>query len=111
MAEVEYKGIKIGGSKLLLLLPLMGTLLGGLWGGFEFYKDYSMMKDKIQKFVSPDLSGIEQKVAVFQAENLTIRQTMDQQVKIIERLSEDMYKIEERINKKVTKALDNPLAY
>ena len=26
MAEVEYKGIKIGGSKLLLVLPLIGTL-------------------------------------------------------------------------------------
>ena len=34
MAEVEYKGIKIGGSKLLLILPLIGTLIGGLWGGF-----------------------------------------------------------------------------
>ena len=37
MAEVEYKGIKIGGSKLLLILPLLGTLIGGLWGGFELY--------------------------------------------------------------------------
>ena len=36
---------------------------------------------------------------------------MQQQVKIIEKLADDMYKIEERINKKVTKALDNPLAY
>tara|TARA_R100000935_G_scaffold7476_4_gene15843 strand:- start:6257 stop:6592 length:336 start_codon:yes stop_codon:yes gene_type:complete len=111
MAEIEYAGVKVGGSKLLLIVPLIGTLLGGLWGGFEFYKDYSDMKEQIQSYVAPDLSGIEQKVAVFAAENLTIRQTMDQQVKIIEKLSEDMYKIEERINKKVTKALDNPLAY
>jgi hypothetical protein len=48
---------------------------------------------------------------VFQAENLTIRQTMEQQVKIIEKLSTDMYKIEERIDKKITKALENPLNY
>ena len=41
MAEIEYKGIKVGGSKLLLVLPLVGTIIGGLWGGFEFYKDYN----------------------------------------------------------------------
>ena len=96
---------------MLLILPLIGTLIGGLWAGFEFYKDYTVMRAKIQTFIAPDLTGIENRVAVFAAENLTIRQTMDQQVKIIEKLSEDMYKIEERINKKVTKALDNPLAY
>ena len=28
MAELEYKGIKIGGSKLLLLFPLIGTVVG-----------------------------------------------------------------------------------
>ena len=37
MAEVEYKGIKVGGSKLLLIIPLIGTIIGGLWGGFEAY--------------------------------------------------------------------------
>ena len=30
MAEIEYKGIKVGGSKLLLVLPLVGTIIGGL---------------------------------------------------------------------------------
>ena len=44
MAEIEYGGIKVGGSKLLLVLPLIGTLGGGLLGGFEFYKDYMDMK-------------------------------------------------------------------
>jgi len=37
MAEVEYQGIKIGGGKLLLILPLLGTIGGTLWGGFELY--------------------------------------------------------------------------
>ena len=26
MAEIEYGGIKVGGSKLLLVLPLIGTI-------------------------------------------------------------------------------------
>ncbi len=111
MAQIEYAGVKIGGSKMLLILPLIGTLIGGLWGGFEFYKDYTDMKEQIQTYVAPDLTGIENRVAVFAAENLTIRQTMDQQVKIIEKLADDMYKLEDRINKKITKALENPLNY
>ena len=47
MAEIEYGGIKVGGSKLLLVLPLIGTHGGGLWAGFEFYKDYMNMKEII----------------------------------------------------------------
>ena len=111
MAEIEYAGVKVGGSKLLLVIPLIGSIIGGLWGGFEFYKDYTDMKEQIQSYVAPDLTGIEKRVAAFEAENLTIRQTMEQQVKIIEKLSTDMYKIEERIDKKITKALENPLNY
>ena len=68
MAEVEDKGIKIGGSKLLLILPLLGTLGGGLWGGFEFYKDYMNMREKIESYSAPDLSGFEQKLAVLHEE-------------------------------------------
>ena len=64
MAEVEYGGIKVSGGKLLLILPLIGTLGGGLWAGFEFYKDYMTMKEQIANYVSPDLSHIENKIAV-----------------------------------------------
>ena len=48
MAEVEYKGIKVGGSKLLLVLPLIGTLIGGLWGGFELYNRLLIAEQKLQ---------------------------------------------------------------
>ena len=47
MAEVEYKGIKIGGSKLLLILPLLGTIIGGLWGGFELYNRLLIAEKKL----------------------------------------------------------------
>ena len=47
MAEVEYKGIKIGGSKLLLILPILGTLIGGLWGGFELYNRLLIAEKKL----------------------------------------------------------------
>ena len=66
MAEVEYKGIKIGGSKLLLILPLLGTIAGGLWGGFELWHRYQAMEVKIDKYIAPDLSGFDKRIAIIE---------------------------------------------
>ena len=68
MAEIEYKGIKVGGSKLLLVLPLLGTIIGGLWGGFELYTRYQQMEVKINNYVAPDLSGFDKRLEVLQSE-------------------------------------------
>tara|TARA_B100000424_G_scaffold266507_1_gene257767 strand:- start:2635 stop:3168 length:534 start_codon:yes stop_codon:yes gene_type:complete len=68
MAEVEIAGAKIRGGKLLLILPILGTLGGGLWGGFEFYKDYMNMREKIEEYSAPDLSGFDKKLAVLRAD-------------------------------------------
>ena len=66
MAELEYGGIKASGSKLLLIIPLLGTLGGVAWGGFEFYNDYRNMKAKIERYQAPDLSGIDKSVALLE---------------------------------------------
>ena len=68
MAELEYQGIKLGGSKLLLILPLLGTLGGVLWGGFEAYQRYLSMEEKISEFVSPDLSKYDQGLIAIEGE-------------------------------------------
>ena len=41
MAELEYKGIKLGGSKLILILPLIGGLASGGWAVFDFYSKFN----------------------------------------------------------------------
>ena len=42
-------------------------MLGGAaWGGFEFYNDYRMMKAKIDRYVAPDLSGINERISVME---------------------------------------------
>tara|TARA_Y100000296_G_scaffold69346_1_gene83113 strand:- start:552 stop:1079 length:528 start_codon:yes stop_codon:yes gene_type:complete len=53
MAEVEYKGIRLGGGKLLIILPLIGTLSGGLWGGFELYNRLLDAEQKLSS-LEPD---------------------------------------------------------
>ena len=68
MAEIEIAGVKMSGSKLVIILPLLGTLIGGLWGGFELYNRYLMMEQKIDAYVAPDLSGFDKKLATVQAE-------------------------------------------
>ena len=64
MAQIEYGGVKVGGSKLLLIIPLISMIGGGLWSGFEFWKDYEILRDKVQNFVSPDLSDYDKRIAV-----------------------------------------------
>lgn len=64
--------ISIGGyeftpAKLMIAFTIVSSLLGGLYGTFEVYKDYMSMKDKIAKYVSPDLTEIYKKMEVLDA--------------------------------------------
>jgi len=74
MAEVEYGGVKLSGSKLFMVIPLVSMLGGGLWGGFEFYKDYMDMKEKIQTYEAPDLSDIHEQLAVLKEEMIATKE-------------------------------------
>jgi hypothetical protein len=74
--EIEYKGMKLEGSKLLVIAPLLGTILGSLWGGFELFTRYQSMEEKINAYVAPDISEIEKLVAVFQKETTNAKDLM-----------------------------------
>jgi len=66
MAELEFGGVKFRGGKLVTILTALSMLGGAAWGGFEFYNDYRMMKAKIDKYVAPDLSGINERISVME---------------------------------------------
>jgi F0F1-type ATP synthase membrane subunit b/b' len=76
MAEIEYKGIKVGGSKLLIIIPLIGTIMGGLWGGFELFNRYQQMETKINKYVTPDLSGFDKRIAIIEGKLVEIQESV-----------------------------------
>ena len=84
MAEVEYGGVKITGGKLFWIIPLITTLGGGLWGGFEFYKDYMDMRERIASYEAPDLSGFDKKLAVLEEELQSTVKEVHAEVKVIQ---------------------------
>lgn len=61
--------ISIGGyeftpAKLMIAFTIVSSILGGLYGVFETYKDYMGMKKKIAEYVTPDLTEMYEKLAV-----------------------------------------------
>lgn len=63
--------ISIGGyeftpAKLMVAFTIVSSVLGGLYGTFEVYKDYVGMKKKIAEYVSPDFSIFDKRLAVIE---------------------------------------------
>ena len=63
----ENTVISIGGydftpAKLMLAGTILSTVMGGMFGVFQFYKDYMNMKDAIANYVSPDLGDIQERL-------------------------------------------------
>jgi BMFP domain-containing protein YqiC len=73
--------ISIGGyeftpAKLMIAFTIVTSILGGLYGAFEVYKDYMDMKQKITEYVTPDLGELYKKLEVLEASsNKTVEYT------------------------------------
>jgi peptidoglycan hydrolase CwlO-like protein len=154
MAELELPGgIKFKGGKIFAIITALVTSVGALWGGFEFYKDYLTMKEQIQDYAAPDLSGFDKRIDLVQqqvdmlqgeismvleeiqlvssvAESLKsdlksditqlekdsryteslvneMKNTLRDELRIFE---DDIKKLEEELDLKIKKALENPLS-
>jgi hypothetical protein len=124
--------LKLNSTILAMAIPIVTTCGGAMWGAFEFYKDYMDMKAKIQKYVAPDLSAFDKRLAVIEENS---QKTTDYTRDIKNDLKQDLRRLElvveqvERTNKqttreseqeirtlrkemdlKIQKALDNPLS-
>ena len=129
--------ISIGGyaftpAKLMVAATIVSSVLGGLYGAFEVYKDYQDMKKKITMYVAPDLSAFDKRLAVVEeTTNKTNDYTRDIKndlkndirrleavVEQVERSSkqsqretdQDVRALRKEVDNKIQKALDNPLA-
>jgi len=146
MAELDVGGVKVKGGKGLAIFMALGTMIGTLYGGFEVYKDYMDMKDKLANLdveaiaarnavletkleealsyakdikndlrsdviaVEKALGDVESRIRSVEGENRTTIQ--DAKKWFDERtanIDEKLTSMEERLGKRIQRALDNPL--
>jgi len=124
--------LKLNSAFLAMAIPIATTVGGAMWGAFEFYKDYMDMKVKIQKYVAPDLSAFDKRLAVIEENSQKttdytrdIKNDLKQDLRRLEGVVEgvertskqaqresenDVRQLRKEIDSKIQKALDNPLA-
>ena len=129
--------ISIGGysftpAKLMIAGGIISSVLGGLYGAFEVYKGYQDMKEKIAKYVAPDLSELHKKMELtMQNSEKSVQYTQDikndlkQDIRRLEKVVEqverdgkqlnrevdqDLRQMRKEVDAKIQKAMDNPLA-
>ena len=154
--EIDIGGVNFKGGRVFLIITILSSFIGVLWGGVEAYQRYLDMEAKINSFVSPDLSGFDKKLEVVNTEvdmlqqeisiileevslvadvakelknDLkadvrrieTIVEDVEQRVKedsrenakdlkeTINELKQEMTDLEEKTDKKIRNALENPL--
>ena len=92
--------ISIGGyeftpAKLMVAFTLASSILGGLYGAFEVYKDYQSMKKRISEYVAPDLSELNKKMEVtMQNSEKAVQYTQD----IKNDLKQDIRRVESTLD-------------
>jgi hypothetical protein len=104
MAEIEIAGAKISGSKMLLVLPVLGTLAGGLWAGMEFYKDYTDMKEVIANIDTNAIEAKQKQIdqqltdAIDYSRDIKngLREDIVRLERIVDKIEDDMNKLEDK---------------
>ena len=136
--------ISIGGyeftpAKLMVAATIVSSILGGLYGAFEVYKDYVGMKKKIAEYVTPDLTEIYKKLELVQQSSekgtqytQDIKNDLKQDIRRLEGVVENVERssrqtqrevnqslkeqdaelrgLRREVDDKIKKAIDNPLA-
>ncbi len=77
--------ISIGGyeftpAKLMVAFTLVSSILGGLYGAFEVYKDYQSMKKKIAEYIAPDLSEFDKRLSVQEEGTVKAQKSIEESV-------------------------------
>jgi hypothetical protein len=124
--------LKLNSAFLAMAIPIATTVGGAMWGAFEFYKDYTDMETKIQKYVAPDLSAFDKRLAVIEENSQKttdytrdikndIKQDLRRLEVVVEQVERttkqsqrdtenEVRQLRKEIDNKIQKALDNPLA-
>ena len=88
MAEVSFGGVSFKGGRIVVIITALTTLIGAMWGGFEFYKDYLNMKDKIQSYSAPDLSGFDKRLELVTQKSDVLQQEISMIIQEVQLVSD-----------------------
>lgn len=136
--------ISIGGyeftpAKLMVAFTLVSSIMGGLYGAFETYKDYQSMKKRIAEYVAPDLSELQAKMdIVVEKSEKSVQYTQDikndlksdirrlegivdsvergakqsqrETTQDVNEVRKELKQLDSSVDRKIQRALDNPLA-
>lgn len=105
----ENTVISIGGydftpAKLMLAGTIISTVVGGMFGVFQFYKDYMNMKDAIANYVSPDLSAIETRLTKIEKSQESIVVLVQQNQDMVRAVRSDLKSDIDRVEASVDAA-------
>jgi hypothetical protein len=136
---ISIGGYEFTPAKLMVAFTIVSSTLGGLYGAFEVYKDYQSMKKRIAEYVAPDLSELNKKMELTQQNaEKSVQYTQDikndlksdirrleNTVEQVERgakqsqretsqdvndVRKELKSLDAAVDKKIQRALDNPLA-
>ena len=136
---ISIGGYEFTPAKLMVAFTIVSSTLGGLYGTFEVYKDYQSMKKRIAEYVAPDLSELNKKMEItMQNSEKSVQYTQDikndlkadirrleNTVEQVERSAKqsqrettqdvnevrrELKSLDQAVDKKIQRALDNPLA-
>lgn len=105
MAEIDFAGLKISGGKLLLVIPLLGSILAAMWGGFELYQRLLTAEQAITEYVSPDFSEYDEALAVIDTKIDNVDSLITALERELDRLQTDIDVVE-----KIARSTDDTVA-
>lgn len=138
-AVVSVAGYSFTPAKLMIAGSILSAALGGLYGAFEVYKTYEDMKEKISQYEAPDLSEFDKRLEVVtekaeksvqytqdikndlksdirRLENVVdsvergAKQSQRETTQDINEVRKELKHLDGAVDRKIQKALDNPLA-
>jgi prefoldin subunit 5 len=136
---ISVGGYEFTPAKLMVAFTLVSSIMGGLYGAFETYKDYQSMKKRIAEYVAPDLSELQAKMdIVVEKSEKSVQYTQDikndlksdirrlegivdsvergakqsqrETTQDVNEVRKELKSLDNSVDRKIQRALDNPLA-
>ena len=87
---ISIGGLSFTPARLMIAGGIISTVLGGLYGAFEIYKDYQDMKQAIQTYVAPDLGSVNERISVLEKEVQAARASVQEGVDYTNEIKNDL---------------------